>query len=47
MMVSQEQMPFMFLIMHTLPEVKDLKQHQEKRGVNKLCMVPHPEQMPG
>ena len=27
LMVSQEQMPFMFLVMHTLPEMKDLK-HQ-------------------
>jgi hypothetical protein len=31
MMVSQEQMPFMFLVMHTLPEMKDLKQHMMRK----------------
>jgi len=28
LMESQEQMPFMFLVMHTLPEMKDLKQRK-------------------
>jgi hypothetical protein len=27
LMVSQEQMPFMLLVMHTLPEMKDHKQY--------------------
>ena len=31
LMVSQEQMPFMFLVMHTLPEMKDLKQHMMRK----------------
>ena len=31
LMVSQEQMPFMFLVMHTLPEMKDLKQHTNEK----------------
>jgi hypothetical protein len=31
-MVSQEQMPFMFLVMlHPLPEMKDLKQHMMRK----------------
>jgi len=32
LMVSQEQMPFMFLVMlHPLPEMKDLKQHMMRK----------------
>ena len=32
-MVSQEQMPVRFLVMqHTLPEMKDLKQHMMRKA---------------
>jgi hypothetical protein len=32
LMVSQEQMPFMFLVMlHPLPQMKDLKQHMMRK----------------
>ncbi len=32
LMVSQEQMTFMFLVMHPLPEMKDLKQHMMRKA---------------
>ena len=31
MVRSQEQMPFMFLVIHPLPEMKDLKQHMMRK----------------
>ena len=31
MVTSQEQVPFMFLVMHTLPERKNLKQHMMQK----------------
>ena len=39
LMVSQEQMLFIFLVMHTLPEMKDLKHQQMMRKTE--VMIQH------